>query len=372
MSIEQKERNYRQCSKNKLAYLECMRIIAIFFVIFNHTGSSGFFLFAKYPENSVPFWLYLFFSIFCRFSVPLFLAITGALMLGRSEEPLTILWKKRILKIIIILLFWSAVYYLFDNYHAGGVINWKDAIKRLYSSNLKYHLWYLYLYIAYLICLPFLKSLVANLKTKYFYYMFGIALFLEGILPVAEYFWKQGDISLNSHIRSMWLISDIVIYPCLGYFLQYKVDISKIKKKLPFIWIACCLGIGICCYMTYYKAQITGSWKEGENQTFHQSFVILICIAIFLSIKYLFVRLSIPNRINQIICVLGKATLGVYLIHLIIMNTNIMNNVLSYLRSMGLNYMIGIFIYCFIVMMIGFGVTIILSKIPVVKRLVGY
>lgn len=73
--------------------LEIMRIFAIFFVIFNHTGGDGYYLFLQQEKGGLLFWIYLFLSVFCKFSVPLFLAVSGALMLNR-EEKITVLWKK--------------------------------------------------------------------------------------------------------------------------------------------------------------------------------------------------------------------------------------------------------------------------------------
>lgn len=43
--------------------IELIRIIACFFVIFNHTGENGFFLFSLQNRGSVPFWMDLMISI---------------------------------------------------------------------------------------------------------------------------------------------------------------------------------------------------------------------------------------------------------------------------------------------------------------------
>ena len=97
--------------QRKKMYIEFIRIIAGFFVIFNHTRERGFFLFASYPENSIQYWLYLFLSVFCKFSVPMFFAISGALLLSK-DEPIKELYKKRVLKMVLVLLLFSFLYYL--------------------------------------------------------------------------------------------------------------------------------------------------------------------------------------------------------------------------------------------------------------------
>ena len=75
--------------KKKLLYIEFLRAAAIFFVIFNHTATEGFLLFTKYPTDNIQYWLYLAISIFCKFAVPVYFMISGALLLGK-DEPLKV------------------------------------------------------------------------------------------------------------------------------------------------------------------------------------------------------------------------------------------------------------------------------------------
>ena len=56
--------------------MELMRILAAFFVIFNHTRGNGFQLFSQYDPNSPQFWVYLFPTVFCKFSYPSFFVLS--------------------------------------------------------------------------------------------------------------------------------------------------------------------------------------------------------------------------------------------------------------------------------------------------------
>ncbi|MGN1235339.1 MAG: acyltransferase family protein, partial [Christensenellaceae bacterium] len=87
----------------KHLYLEILRVFAIFGVIFNHTYDKGYFLFATRPIGSFPFWVEMALSIGCKCSVPIFFAISGALLLGK-DEPLSVIWRRRILRMAILLL----------------------------------------------------------------------------------------------------------------------------------------------------------------------------------------------------------------------------------------------------------------------------
>lgn len=50
--------------------IEIMRIVAAFFVIYNHT--LGFWSFKNEIPGSMKYWLSMFLSVFCKFSVPVY------------------------------------------------------------------------------------------------------------------------------------------------------------------------------------------------------------------------------------------------------------------------------------------------------------
>lgn len=354
--------------ENKYIHLEIMRIIAIFFVIFNHTGLNGFFLFALEPVGSIKFWIYLFFSVACKFSVPVFFAISGALLLGKKDESLGTIWKKRILKMVLLLITYSFINYIRAIAISSQPFNAKDLFTMIYNGSNDY-LWYLYAYIGYLASLPFLRALVNNLETKYYYYMIAIALFFNGIIPVIEQLCWAGKNTLSINIKITWLITITVLYPCIGYFMQNKFDIKK--KTIMLLWILNIAGIVISCFMTYYKGQKIGFFDESESQMFHNSFVILNCMSIFTTIKYLCERIKFPKLANKIILSVGACTFGIYLTHQLVLDLIPKELILVKMVCIGFNDLIAVFIVCFLVMFTCYCITYILKKIPILKKLVG-
>lgn len=358
--------------QGKLIHIEIMRIVAIFWIIFNHTEEEGFFLFSKQPVGGTQFWVYLFMSIFCKFSVPLFLAVSGALLLNRPDESLRDLWLKRILKIAVILVAFTFVYYVFTIVRKGIPFVFRDYLKSLYSTRASVHLWYLYLYIAFLIVLPFLRALVSNLDNKYFIYLLCIAIIFRGVIPSIEYLCSNGEIAMYKDLRVEWILNNAVLYPCLGYFMQHRLSLESIKKHLSWVVAVDIVGICISCYMTYYKGIITGVFTEKDSQAFHGSFVYLNCIAIFMLIRLLYENAKINDLLKRIIISLGSCTFGIYLWHMIIKKQDFFDIYLKRLRDLGLNNMIATMIMCFVVMFITYMITLIQSKIPILKKLVGF
>ncbi len=361
---------------NRRIHLEAMRILAAFFVIFNHTNEYGFFLFSTKTMGSIPFWVYLFISVFCKFAVPLFLAISGAVLLNR-EISLKALWTKRILKVCVTLFAVTCIHHILDWMFCDGELNFLDILESLYagylgSSNIGYiHLWYLYLHIALLISLPFLQSMVKHLDNKYFYYLLGIALCSSILYPLIDVVGKYLDVRMYTDWIPDWVISQAVLYASLGYFLEHRVDVRLQKKALPWLWLANLIGIAASCILTYWRARETGILNESESQSYHFSFVLLNCMTLFVTFKCAFHDISVPQWLQKGILSLGKCTFGIYLFHLLIFRFVIPEWFWQFLVDKGINSMLASFIECSLVMIVGYLVTSMIMKIPYLKTIVG-
>lgn len=359
--------------QKKILYLELLRVLAIFFVIFNHTGENGFFLFAHYKSTEIQYWLYLGISVFCKFSVPMFFMISGALMMEKEEPQLRKIWAVKIPRILLTLTVFSFGYYIFDCYrNLNMTFSWKEFWVRLYSSNLKYHLWYLYLYIAYLICMPFLYTMVKHLTDMNFIYMIILTVVFNGILSTLEYGLGQGNVSLNGNVKNLWALTTIVLYPSIGHYLNH-IDMNKINKKiLCLFWGINIICIGLSCYLTYYKSVVTGILNEGESQSFHGTYIIINCITLFITVRYITNCVRISGMIEKIILSLGSCIFGIYLWHAWFKSLPIYDRILDKLHHTGLNYMLSIWIVCLLLMLVSYLTTLIMSKIPGVRKLVGF
>lgn len=353
----------KSTTKKKL-YLELMRIIAIFFVLYNHT--DGFLLYTSQPVGSFGYWTYMILSNFCKFAVPLFMAVSGALMLGRDNEPLSVLWKKKILKFAGILLVFSALYYTEYIVASGfSISSIKNFFATTYSGTAYFHLWYMYMYLAYLICVPFLRALVKNLDTKYFYYMIVIAAVLK-TLPIAELVVLRNKFTLSGNIRPEWLVSDIVLYPCIGYFLEHRVDIKKAGKKLHIFW-----GVSVLCMVaasvgTYFSCEVFGLTQK-DDLVFRQNYAFVICITVYLTVKYICTKYSFSASAEKIICILGECTFGVYLLHPMVEIDALRESIFG----LGINRMVAVWIYIPLWAAVSYAAAFVLKKIPVLKKLVG-
>ena len=357
------------CLENKKLHLEIMRIIAIFFVLFNHTGIKGFFLFSEYNPESLRYWIYLFFSVFCKLSVPLFFAISGALLLSKNES-VKIIFQKRIFKILIVLFVFSFFNYLQQIYFGNEVFSLKRFLLVLYTKHWNYSYWYLYSYIAFLLSLPFLRALVKELETKFFIYMIFLVGIFNGVLPILDFLFWNGGNTFNNYLKVSWLTSTIVFCPCVGYFLENRMPIVELKN-LVHLWGINIITILISCFMTCYHTKITGLCTESTSQVFHNSFVVINLITVYCTIKYMTYSVRFDEKINKILMSLGSNTFGVYLWHIMLMRSSFMWKFFDYMRSsFCIDKMAIAFIYCLIVLLICNFVTLLAKKIPIIGKVI--
>ncbi len=141
--------------------IELMRILAAFFVIYNHTGTTAFRLFTLYDVHTLSYWGCLFGAVFCKFSVPLFFMISGALLLDRKEEPVKI-WMRRVIHIFCILLIWSFFYYLNEVAIGKETFVIKHFLSRVYAKDWNF---FLLVFVRVLGVSPF-ASVASPIRTK--------------------------------------------------------------------------------------------------------------------------------------------------------------------------------------------------------------
>ena len=232
------------------------------------------------------------------------------------------------------------------------------------------HIQYLYAYIALLITLPFLQRMAKSLSNKEYIYLIGLMFVFSSFLPLTQYYIWQGEHYLNGNLNPGWLFLNIVFYPCLGYFLQCRCEKIWNKKRIALLWLVNILVIWITCYMTYYKASITGVCEEAQSQDFHFAFVYVNCISIFITCQYFFKKVIVGNNIQTLIRSLGECTFGIYLIHSFFLKMPVMIMIFDALQmKYEINPMVSALIFSFLIFMTSYFVIVIIKKIPVLQKL---
>lgn len=146
-----------------MVWLDNSRIIAILAVVILHAAVSPV---IDTPLGSTDWWTSNLINAFSRWCVPVFVMISGALLLapGKTEGAGTF-YRKRAARILAPLLFWSAFYLLWTfikgslkgNPPGAAALRHRIAIGQPY-----YHLWFLYMLVPLYIVTPMLRQIVTR------------------------------------------------------------------------------------------------------------------------------------------------------------------------------------------------------------------
>ncbi len=359
--------------KEKQLYIEAIRIFAIIFVIYNHTNARGFTYFTTVDNCSFIYQLSLSLSIICGCSVPLFFMISGALLVDK-DETLGVIFRKRILKYVIVLIVFSLFYYLFKCFSKATVFSISEFFKTIYSSPVIGPYWFLYVYISYLACLPFTRKIAKHITEKETIYLIVLVIVFEGIVPMCQYLFFHGTVEMTGQFSIYNISKTSVLYPVLGYRLANSEKWNR--KKLLIMLPAFISAILLSIFMTNYRIKLTGETMESRVIVFFSLFRVVMVIYIFMALRTLFSKIqqkwADQNRnafIKRIIFSVGSCTFGIYLIEERIREDyyNIYHAICKILPDY-----LSIWIYIFMVLIFSYFMIYLLKKVPILNRLFGF
>lgn len=289
-------------------WISNLRLIALYAVIILHSTSPLLMAYGKVP--AADWWEADFLNALVRFAVPVFVMITGALLLGREYEIGDFL-KKRLTRVVIPFLFWSLVYIWYSWYIEEitfGPDIWFDVkqVLHLLKIGSSYHLWYVYMLIGLYFFIPVIGKFVRNASEKEILY-FLVVWF--GVMTITQPYLNRFNPSVDMHY-----FAGYAGYLVLGHYLAFKeFNIPRLRlwMILLFIFSIAVITVGSSFIIKY--PQYPGTmFYEPVNP-----FVLTLSASIFIVVK-----LSVP-RVSPVITkardFAGKYNYGIYLGHALIL-----------------------------------------------------
>ena len=297
--------------RDRIYSFDIMRIIAACAVIMIHISADYV---ITLDGNTWDFLLANFFNSFSRFAVPMFVMISGALMLDEnkavsSSKILQIIWN-----MLFILFSWSFFYAISFNlikpvlFHEE--ISVASAITTFFYGH--YHMWYLYVQIGLYAVTPLLRFFVKKENATLIRYYLILAVIICFTIPFANHilnhFLYEKD-ALASFVNKFKLecFYEYLIYYVLGWYITH-VGIQK--KYHKFLYLAGITGLAITIIGTQIHSYMGNSNYFFENNSIN---VFVYSVALFTWIHSLFQTKK--ASLNQTWIKLSNYTFGVYLIH---------------------------------------------------------
>ena len=343
--------------------MDLIRTFAIVLVILLHASIEQVPAIVGVTSNvAVQWWSVNIYDSLSRPGVPLFVMLSGALLLQPSKvnEPLRVFFKKRASRIALPFLFWGAAYFawrIFVNhetltlYSIGQGLIWGPYI----------HFWFLYMLIGLYLVTPLLRVFVAHADWKLLRYALVLWLVGSSVVPLIGIF---ANYDLNNNL---FIFTGYVGYFLLGIYLlkvQFRKSTVIALFLLGFIWTA----VG-----TYLITATIG----GKQQYFFydnlSAGVILASVSLFLllgSIQYGKVQKRLP-RLSSLLHFISINSLGIYLFHFMVLET-LQRGYLGIQISLAtVNPIVEIPLITMVTLFICLIVLYPLNKIPLINKVIG-
>ncbi|MDL2214766.1 acyltransferase family protein [Dysgonomonas sp. OttesenSCG-928-M03] len=321
--------------KGHIAWIDLLRVIACFLVVLAHCCDP---FVAKFDDNYGEFLSGALWGSFVRPCVPLFVMMTGVLLFPIKME-MSAFYKKRIVRIVIPLIFWSIVlpilYFLYfylgattvnpavsvDDHTLGATL--AKFITFIFNFNYDtIPLWYLYMLIGLYLVMPIVNAwlLQASQKDVKLILKIWIATmflpYVQMLAPVLGYTGNYGSMGILgvcdwNAFGTFYYLSGFIGYVILAYYLvKYPLNWSMKKTlsaAIPMFLIGYAItSLGFILTQKYFPASYANLeiiWY------FYGINVFLMTLAVFMVVQ----KINIKN--STFLKKAAPLAFGIYLCH---------------------------------------------------------
>ncbi len=344
--------------------LDLARAVAILAVALIH--ASAFFL-TSYGRETVEFSVGNLFDSAARIGVPLFLMISGALMLDETR-PITVkkILGKYVKNILLLLYFWSLLYAVVTQILLPIYTDTPVSIRGFLAALLygHYHMWYLFMVVGLYLVTPFLRAFVKRENRQLVQLFLVLAVLMQFVPTVCTALSKCSNLWASIDVLpyfTRWLsqfklsfFSQYTAYYVLGWYITH-MGVSTPWKR--YVWYG---ASAVSLLTTIWFVQMSGDYANGYSEL--NLLILVYSSGVFLLLNQIGQPLGKATRIG--VLALSKSSFGIYIIHPIVLE--LLRMAVPYHRIPAL-YIVVSYV---VVLAISWVVTVLISKLPVLKHTV--
>jgi len=287
----------------RLAWIDVIRAGGAFLVVLAHV--------ILYPalRGGGPLWAQSLYYTASRVAVPLFFMASGYLLLGKQEGYNTF-YRKRALRVFIPFLVWSFIYLAWNGGFSGGpftIGSIADGLLRILRGPRASHLWFFYVLISLYLITPTLRIFTTNAKPRDLVYFCGLWFLLDPVLNLIRYLF---DVQIGFEFL---FLTGYIGYYVLGHLLGR----TNLTRRLLLAAIAVFLAAFAIVFLTVYAGQQSPTYDQFYEGYLSVSVVSLTAAAFVLTRS---ISSAVGTRALKWIQVLSSASLGIYLLHIIVLD----------------------------------------------------
>ena len=342
--------------------VDLIRTLGVVLVILLHASTE------PYPSGTlmqpgavVSWWSFNVYDSLAWIGVPLFVMLSGALLLAPGKiEPLRVFFRKRWKRIGLPFLFWGGAYFVWDFLVVRHVFSWNFVVHGILTGPY-YHFWYLYMLVGLYLVTPILRLALARIDRRTFRYFVVLCFVGTVLLPILG---LLGTLEADVYI---FIFSGWIGYYLFGAYLietRLRGRVLAVLLVLGVVWTA--IGnylVDLAVGARYYYLHLNSLTAN----------VILATSAVFLLLKALGpdrFQIRFP-RGNMLVSQISQNSLPLYLFHVMIIESFEKGYFGFTLNINTLNPIIEIPLITAMTLFVTLGLILALKKIPYAKNLLG-
>ncbi|NYJ35698.1 acyltransferase [Nocardiopsis aegyptia] len=251
-----------------------------------------------------------------RWCVPVFVMISGGLLLRPREEDAGAFYRRRWAKIGVPLVVWSVAYLVWEQWRDG--LDPAGAVAEAASGSPSIHLYFLYVIAGLYLLTPFLRTVVAHTPRTGLWWFAGTMLALGATDQLLGLVDGAGGVTAATRFL-----------PFLGYYLLGWLLMTSTagKRNLRYGIAAFTLGTAATVTGAWAGAAAEGDWGRGAEYVYGylSPTVVVASLGALLLLRAAGERLAgdVPDatRFGRVVGTVSGLSFGVYLVHVMVLNT---------------------------------------------------
>ena len=311
--------------------LDLIRTLAIYFVVMNHAIEIlySFNIYNWKFSYNINSWIQIsnlsrifmvvMFTI-GRLGVPLFLFITGSLILSKkidTDEDILSFYKRNLLPLLIVNTVWIFIYnivlLLTNNTHyitLDYIIKELFLLKEVPMSNM----WYFPMIIGIYLVLPFMSKIIKLFSKKSINIILSVIFAYLFVVPMINNIFNILHVnnSLSPVINTSYFGGVYGLYVVLGYMIY---TCNKERINISFTYI-----VGILSFIITVLFQLIAYYKGVGYNVWYNFPFLLICSLCLFNILLKVDTSKYSNKIKEFLTYTSKISLGIFFVHIIVLH----------------------------------------------------
>lgn len=356
---------------SELAWTSYLRVVAMVAVVVIHVAGLSY---AQIQDHDSAAWtLAAFLTFSTKWAVPVFVMVSGMLLLRPPADPSPgLFYRRRLSRIGIPLLFWHLVYVLVYLSLASEDVGWRDVVARVLQGEAYTGLYFFWLILGLYLVTPLIWPAVSLLSRR----TLAVTAVLLTALPAADLVTRRVISELGGAARSSDPTLFVQFLPYVGFYLLGYVLRDVVMRGVARV----ALGLVTLALALELTAQVV--YVKELSPTLHHLLTIvapfsyqgpllaMCAVGVFLlghSVVHSRSRLARPAAAGRARW-LANLTLGVFGCHLLV--AYLLARAAGHPAPLGATTVPGIIGQNLLVVVLAFVLSAVLSRIPGLRRTV--